>query len=239
MGLLSKIDFYLCISPNVVRSHHGSKVSKLRPFVPSCILSMLGLVVIDSLGSFRVSPTRRSTVSWIQLSLEQYGLYAEVHVGSGLRFAQSSGRGRVSTYEYVVVQQTSCREYAWILLVSGGNDVYARGTTENIQAGIIRSMNAALKLAPQIRVVFGGSSSIWGYGDDWGYEYDRRIADVLKAVVCPTGASIITGVKELHLAASAIVARIGHVRYGIGAMKVIEALKTWTYGFEGPPRAKL
>ena len=93
---------------------------------------------------------------------------------------QSSGRGRVSTYEYVVVQQTSRREYAWILLVSGGNDVYARATTQNIQAAIIRSMNAALMLAPQIRVVFGGSSSIWGYGDDWGYEYDRRIADVLK-----------------------------------------------------------
>ena len=62
---------------------------------------------------------------------------------------------------------------------------------------------------------------------------------MLKAVVCPTGASIITGAKELHLDASDIVDRIGHVRYGIGAMKVIEALKTWSYGFEGPPRAKL
>ena len=200
---------------------------------------MAGLVVMDSLGSFRVSPTRISTVSWIQLSLEQYGLYAEVHVVHGLSFVQSSGRGRVSTYEDVVVNQISRREYEWILLVSGGNDVYARATTQNIQAAIIRSMNAALMLAPQIRVVFGGSSSIWGYGDDWGYEYDRRIADVLKAVVCPTGASIITGAKELHLDASDIVDRIGHVRYGIGAMKVIEALKTWSYGFEGPSRAKL
>jgi len=205
---------------------------------PPCILSMAGLVAIDSLGSFQVSPSMSSTPYWTQLSLQRYGLHTAIHVVNGLRFlSPKEPSGRVCTFEEAVLCH-SRRKYAWCLLVSGGNDVYAYKMAPNI-AECIKSMNAALTLAPQVLVVFGGSSSIWRYGGDWGSEYDRRIEDVMKAVACPIGASIITGAKELQLDVSDIVDRIGHVRYGIGAMKVIEALKTWSYSFEEPARAKL
>lgn len=162
----------------------------------------------------------RSTPYWIQLSLQQYDLHTAVHVVNGLRFVSpKKPSGRVCTFEEAVLCHSPCK-YAWCLLVSGGNDVYAYKMAPNIAECIIKSMNAALTLAPQVLVVFGGSNNIWRYGRDWGSEYDRRIEDVMKAVTCPIGASTIPGAKELQLDASDIVDRIGNVRYGIGAMKV-------------------
>ena len=67
---------------------------------------------------------------------------------------------------------------------------------------------------------------MWGYEGDWASEYDRRIEHVMQRVSPPAGARMTTGVKEMHLDANDIDDRIGHVRYGIGAMKMIEALKT-------------
>ena len=142
------------------------------------------------------------------------------------------------TYADVLLNQTKRRSYAWVLLVSGGNDVYVNKMEPSLEAGIICSMEVALKLAPQVLVVFGGSSGMWGYEGDWASVYDRRIENVMQGVTPPAGARMITGAKELHLDANDIADRIGHVRYGIGAMKVIEALKTWAYSLDGP-RAKL
>jgi hypothetical protein len=228
-----KLQDILCTSI-AERSHFASKVSFASPLRH---LSMAGLVVIDSLGSFRVS-TGMSTGSWIQSSLEQYGLHTEVCLENGLCFAPPEVRfSFVCTFEEVLLRH-SHRKYAWCLLVSNGNDVYPQKMAPNIADSIMKSMNAALKLAPHVRVVFGASSSIWRYGGQRGSEYDRRIEDVMKAVECPIGASIITGAKELHPEASDIVDGICRFPFGIGATKVIEALKTLSY-FEEPARAKL
>ena len=199
---------------------------------------MAGLVLIDSLGSFRVPPSMRSTPRWLQLSLEQYGLRTTVCVVGGARFVPPmNSSGPVSLFEELLTRYQPHGKYAWCLLVSGGNDLYVPEMAPDISYGIVRSMNAALTFAPQVCVVFGGSSKIWHYHGEWAAEYDRRIEVVMKAVACPVGARIITGATELALDASDIVDRIGHVRYGIGAMKVIEALAIWSYTFEA--RAKL
>ena len=200
---------------------------------------MAGLFIMDSLGAFRVSKKKKSSAGWIQHSLGHYGLESEVHVVGGLRFAlQYKMPGLDVTYADVLLNQTKRRSYAWVLLVSGGNDVYVNKMDPSLEAGIIGSMEVALKLAPQVLVVLGGSSCMWGYEGDWAIEYDRRIEHVMQRVSPPAGARIITGVKELHLDSSDIADRIGHVRYGIGAMKMIEALKSWAYSLDGP-RAKL
>jgi hypothetical protein len=204
---------------------------------------MAGLVIMDSLGGFRVSQKKKSSAGWIRHSLCQYGLDVEVHVVGGLRFSlQYKMPGLDLTYADVLLNQTKRRSYAWVLLVSGGNDVYSySGNTSTYyppDAAIKRSMEVALKLAPQVLVVFGGSSGMWGYEGDWASVYDLRIENVMQGVTPPAGARMITGAKELHLDANDIADRIGHVRYGIGAMKVIEALETWAYSLDGP-RAKL
>ena len=85
-----------------------------------------------------------STPYWIQLSLQQYGLHTAVHVVNGLRFVSpEKSSGRECTFEEAVLCH-SRRKYAWCLLVSGGNDVYAYKMAPNIAECIIKSMNAAL-----------------------------------------------------------------------------------------------
>ena len=79
---------------------------------------------------------------------------------------------------------------------------------------------------------------MWDYESVWASEYDRRINHLIQRVVPPTGARIITGASELQLDSDDVADRIGHLRYGIGAMKFIEGLKTWAYSFD-VPQAKL
>ena len=82
------------------------------------ILSMTGLIVLDSLGSFRNSSPRVSTAYWIDHTLKQYGLDTEVHVVDGASFSGSI------RFREVLLHETNRQQYAWILLISGGNDVY-------------------------------------------------------------------------------------------------------------------
>ena len=132
---------------------------------------MSGLVIMDSVGAFRVSKKKKSTAGWIQHSLGQYGLESEVHVLGGLRFAlQYKMPGLDVTYADVLLNQTKRRSYARVLLVSGGNDVYFNKMDPSLEAGIICSIEVALKLAPQVLVVPGGSSGMWGYEGDWASE---------------------------------------------------------------------
>ena len=77
-----------------------------------------------------------------------------------------------------------------------------------------------------------------GYQGDWALEYDRRIVEVMERVFPPVGGRIITGADGVHLNDNDIADRIGHVRFGIGAMKVIEGIKNWAWVLERP-RAKL
>ena len=108
---------------------------------------MAGLVVIDSLGSFKVSSTMTSTQYWIQLSLQQYGLFTTVHVVNGLRFVSpEKPSGRVCTFEEAVLCHPRSK-YAWCLLVTGGNDVYVYKMAPNIAECIIKTMYAALTVA--------------------------------------------------------------------------------------------
>ena len=103
---------------------------------------------------------------------------------------------------------------------------------------IVECMGVALSGAPKVLVAFGGSSRIWRYEGDWACEYNRRLEVVLQSVLPPNGASIITGTDELVLEVTDVVDRIGHVRFGIGAMRVIEAIKKWADSLS-MPRAKL
>jgi hypothetical protein len=201
--------------------------------------NMAGLVIMDSLGRFRVSAKMKSSAGWIRHTLCQYGLDAEVQVVGGLRFSlQYVTPGLDLTYADVMLHKTKRHSYAWVILFSGGNDVYVNKMDPSLDAAILRSMDVALTLAPLVLVVFGGSSRMWGYQGDWASEYDRRIAEVMDRVSLPAGARIITGADDLHLDDNDIADRIGHVRFGIGAMKVIECIKNWAYSLDGP-RAKL
>ena len=77
-----------------------------------------------------------------------------------------------------------------------------------------------------------------GYQGDWALEYDRRIAEVMERVSPPVGGRITIGADDVHLDDNDIADRIGHVRFGIGAMKVIEGIKKWACSLDRP-RAKL
>lgn len=193
---------------------------------------MTGLIVLDSLGSFRSSSGRVSTAYWIDHTLSQYGLDTEVHFVDGASFSGSL------RFREVLRHETSRQQYAWILLISAGNDVYRSKPDKRMYEAIVECMNVALLSAPKVLVVFGGSSRIWRYKGHWAYEYNRRLEVVLQSVLPPNGASIITGADELVLEVTDVVDRIGHVRFGIGAMRVIEAIKKWADSLS-MPRAKL
>ena len=200
---------------------------------------MAGLVIMDSLGRSRLSAKSTSSAGWIRHTLLQYGLDAEVHVVGGLRFlAQYATPELDLTYADVMLNKAKHHSYAWVILFSGGNDVYNLNPTMSLDVAILSSMDVALTLVPLVLVVFGGSSRMWGYQGDWALEYDRRIAEVMERVFPPVGGRIITGADDVHLNDNDIANRIGHVRFGIGAMKVIEGIKNWACSLERP-RAKL
>ena len=193
---------------------------------------MTGLIVLDPSGSFRSSSRRVSTAYWIDHTLSQYGLDTEVHVVDGASFSGSL------RFREVLRHETSRQQYAWILLISAGNDVYRSKPDKRMYEAIVECMNVAPSGAPKVLMVFGGSSRIWQYKGTWAYEYNRRLEIVLQSVLPPKGASIITGADELALEDSDLVDRIGHVRFCIGAMRFIEAIKKWADSLS-MPRAKL
>ena len=137
MLLLECVHFVEVLSLlNAVRCH----ASQEYLFSVPPLHSMAGLVIMDSLGAFRVSK-KKSSAGWIQHSLGQYGLDSEVHVVGGLRFSlQYKMPGLDVTYADVLLNQTKRRSYAWVLLVSGGNDVYVNKMDPSLEAGIICSM---------------------------------------------------------------------------------------------------
>ena len=198
------------------------------------IAAARGLIVMDSLAYIRGPSGQKPRIAagprdLSRQLLVQYGIDAEVVGVSGLRFESKHPEGRyVDVLEHVLQHR-----YQWIMLISGGNDVYGQADSESLYDAVSTCVRRALTSTDAVVVVYGGSAETWRYRGRFAQEYDarvRRVVDRLSADFQKmSGVRILSGAPELRILSDEdLVDRIGHLQYTHGFQKLLAALSSWT-----------
>ena len=195
------------------------------------IAAARGLIVMDSLAYIRGPSGHRIAAGPRDLSRQlmvQYGIDAEVVGVSGLRFESKHPEGRyVDVLEHVLQHR-----YQWIMLISGGNDVYGQSDSESLYDAVSTCVRLALTATDAVVVVYGGSAKTWRYRGRFAQEYDARVRRVVDRASADfhkmSGVRILSGALELRSLTDAdLVDRIGHLQFKDGFEKLLAALSAW------------
>ena len=152
---------------------------------------------------------------------------------------------RPATHRY------SLQRFAWVLVISGGNDVYAPrsdGASDEYQAfscAIGMARLAAYLHSRQIpcKIVFGMSAATWRYQGDHATRFDKQVHLCLVYHLrlresFPWASCLrVTGAYELRgILDSELKDRIGHLQ-GFGAgRKLVYAMSRWVRALDGGVR---
>ena len=121
-------------------------------------------------------------------------------------------------YEEVMLKER-CQ---YILVVALGNDVYKLGAQSSAYYSSFGDQLVSLKEYGEVGLVFGGSSSIWGYTDDvYDYHVRRVCAECRKRLVYVSAGLELQGVETADC--------IGHVRARSSNI-LFNALVSWMRG---------
>ena len=206
-----------------------------------------GLVIVDSLVYVRGgTPPYGPDQMEVEL-LDQHEIDARI---VGIRGGVFSG-GRYKAYDYVLrraLDPWEERRPAWVLLLSGGNDVYKSEPDEELQTiGVSFDIAKAAAFLAQkgipALVIFGMSAGTWRYSGIQAAGFDRRVGKVLQItrellpLVAPR-IRIEDGVGQLVLDDNDVVDKIGHLGGGIAFMKLARAIAQWVSSLR-QPRSRL
>ena len=202
-----------------------------------------GMILIDSLlpiaqygGGARVE----------QELLEEYGIRAVVMAQSGAVFGGDGRRTYQQMLEYAATRPAthrySLQRLAWVLVISGGNDVYAPrsdGASDEYQAfscAIGMARLAAYLHSRQIpcKIVFGMSAATWRYQGGHATRFDKqvdlslmylqRLCESFPMAACPR----VNGAYELRgILDSELKDRIGHLQGFAAGQKLVYAIACW------------
>ena len=199
------------------------------------IATARGLIVMDSLAYIRGPSGQKPRIAAGPRDLSrqlmvQYGIDAQVVGVSGLRFVSWDPEGR-GTYLHTLGDVLEDR-HPWIVLFSGGNDVYVQADTEALYSAMGTTIRLALTATDALVVVYGGSSETWRYRGRFAQEYDARVCRVVDRLSADfqkiRGVRILSGAPELcSLADADLVDRIGHLQFMDGFEKLVAALFAW------------
>ena len=202
-----------------------------------------GLLLIDSLLPI---PQYGGGASVEQELLEGYGIRAVVMAQSGAVFGGDGRRTYQQMLEYAATRPATHRcplqRFSWVLVISGGNDVYAPrsdGASDEYQAfscaaGMARL--AAYLHSRQIpcKIVFGMSAATWRYEGDRATRFDKqvdlslgyfvRLCESFPMAACAhaKGAYELRGILDSELKD-----RIGHLQGFAADQKLVYAIVCW------------
>ena len=211
-----------------------------------------GLILIDSLLPI---PQYGGGASVEQELLEKYGIRAVVMAQSGAVFG-GFRRTYQQMLEYAATRPATHRyflqRFSWVLVVSCGNDVYARrsdGASDEYQAfscatGMARL--AAYLHSRQIpcKIVFGMSAATWRYEGDRATRFDKqvdlslgyfvRLCESFPMAACAhvkgayeLGAHVKDGYELRGILDSELKDRIGHLQGFAAGRKLVYAMARW------------
>ena len=153
---------------------------------------MAHLILIDSLLPI---PQYGGGATVEQELLDRYGIRAVVMARSGAVFGGDGRRTYQQMLEFAATRpathRCSLQRFSWVLVISGGNDVYAPrsdGASDEYQAfscatGMARlSAYVASRHIP-CKIVFGMSAATWRYEGDRATRYDKQVDLALRYFV--------------------------------------------------------
>ena len=205
--------------------------------------SPLGMILIDSLLPIAEYGGGASVE---QELLEGYGIRAVVMAQSGAVFGGDGRRTYQQMLEYAATRPAthrySLQRFSWVLVISCGNDVYARrsdGASDEYQAfscatGMARL--AAYLHSRQIpcKIVFGMSVATGRYQGHHATRFDKQVTLSLMyhLRICESfpmaGCLRVTGAYELRgILDSEVKDRIGHLQGWAAGRKLVYAIACW------------
>ena len=183
--------------------------------------------------------------------LEKYGIRAVVMAQSGAVFG-GFRRTYQQMLEYAATRPAthrySLQRFSWVLVISGGNDVYAPrrdGASDEYQAfscatGMARL--AAYLHSRQIpcKIVFGMSAATWRYQGDRATRFDKQVDLSLMYLLrlCESfpmaACTRVKGAYELRgILDSELKDRIGHLQGFAAGRKLVYAMARWVRDLDG------
>ena len=180
----------------------------------------------------------------------------KVFIKGGLGFLESNGK----EYQYEAMLDSILadihRKPKYVVIVSGGNDVYGPKKTgyeeeyEDVQVGVAMAKFAARLWYQRIPglIVFGGSSDCFLYKGQKAEVFDRRVKSVRRLAqrifaVCRLRCRVVSGVKELLPLKAHVVDGIGHYQGTPHAYdsftRALAEFCMLAPGYSGPRRSRL
>ena len=148
-------------------------------------------VLVDSL--FQI----RGQAGWLDVIQVLFHVLADMVEPRTMIVAHEGARVLNGDYMNMASECYAFRPDA-LLVISMGNDLYQRRADATHIAAALLDLR---KYAPRVTYVYGGSSSVWGFGDPM---YDPAVQEVCDALCCSTGEPELVGAQTFD--------RIGHLR---------------------------